>query len=113
MKDLFLQMIQVKVMPRRLLKKMPVLCKFRYKQHSPVSCCYICVGPLCLVVSSSPFQGSTEAEESSPSGSTPASPQTKTASEGELSTTAAELLQDYMTTVGSLLLLFCSTGLLL
>uniref|UniRef100_A0A7N8WYR7 CCM2 scaffold protein n=1 Tax=Mastacembelus armatus TaxID=205130 RepID=A0A7N8WYR7_9TELE len=31
--------------------------------------------------------------------STPASPQTKTASEGELSTTAAELLQDYMTTL--------------
>lgn len=40
-----------------------------------------------------------EAEENSPSASTPASPQTKTASEGELSTTAAELLQDYMTTV--------------
>uniref|UniRef100_A0A665V5T4 Cerebral cavernous malformations 2 harmonin-homology domain-containing protein n=1 Tax=Echeneis naucrates TaxID=173247 RepID=A0A665V5T4_ECHNA len=36
-----------------------------------------------------------EAEETS----TPASPQTKTASEGELSTTAAELLQDYMTTL--------------
>lgn len=47
----------------------------------------------------SPFQGSMEAEENSPSASTPASPQTKTASEGELSTTAAELLQDYMTTV--------------
>uniref|UniRef100_A0A672FJJ8 CCM2 scaffold protein n=1 Tax=Salarias fasciatus TaxID=181472 RepID=A0A672FJJ8_SALFA len=31
--------------------------------------------------------------------STPASPQTKAASEGELSTTAAELLQDYMTTL--------------
>ncbi|XP_003971738.1 cerebral cavernous malformations protein 2 homolog [Takifugu rubripes] len=46
-----------------------------------------------------PFQGSIEAEEGSPSGSTPASPQTKTASEGELSTTAAELLQDYMTTL--------------
>uniref|UniRef100_A0A8C4EI80 CCM2 scaffold protein n=1 Tax=Dicentrarchus labrax TaxID=13489 RepID=A0A8C4EI80_DICLA len=44
----------------------------------------------------SPFQ---EAEENSPSASTPASPQTKTASEGELSTTAAELLQDYMTTL--------------
>ncbi|XP_006797232.1 cerebral cavernous malformations protein 2 homolog isoform X1 [Neolamprologus brichardi] len=38
-------------------------------------------------------------EGSSPSASTPASPQTKTASEGELSTTAAELLQDYMTTL--------------
>lgn len=112
-KDLFSQMIQVKVMPRRLLKKMPVLCKFHYKQHSPVSFCYICVSPLCLVVSFSPFQGSIEAEESSPSGSTPASPQTKTASEGELSTTAAELLQDYMTTVGSVLFLICSTGLLL
>lgn len=47
----------------------------------------------------SPFQSSMEAEENSPSASTPASPQTKTASEGELSTTAAELLQDYMTTV--------------
>lgn len=47
----------------------------------------------------SPFQSSMEAEENSPSASTPASPQAKTASEGELSTTAAELLQDYMTTV--------------
>ncbi|KAI4801597.1 hypothetical protein KUCAC02_019482 [Chaenocephalus aceratus] len=46
-----------------------------------------------------PFQASMEAEGSSPSASTPASPQTKTASEGELSTTAAELLQDYMTTL--------------
>lgn len=61
----------------------------------------------------SPFQGSIEAEESSPAGSTPASPQTKTASEGELSTTAAELLQDYMTTVGSVLFLISFTGLLL
>lgn len=111
--DLFLQMIQVKVMPRRLLKKMPVLCKFHSKQHSPVSFCYIRGSPLCLVVPFSPFQGSIEAEESSPSGSTPASPQTKTASEGELSTTAAELLQDYMTTVGSVLFLIWSTGLLL
>uniref|UniRef100_A0A4W6E436 CCM2 scaffold protein n=1 Tax=Lates calcarifer TaxID=8187 RepID=A0A4W6E436_LATCA len=40
-----------------------------------------------------------EAEGNSPTASTPASPQTKTASEGELSTTAAELLQDYMTTL--------------
>lgn len=48
----------------------------------------------------SSFQGSLEAGGNSPSpSSTPASPQTKTASEGELSTTAAELLQDYMTTV--------------
>lgn len=107
-----MQMIQVKVMPRRLLKKMPVLCEFHYKQHSPVGFCYICLSPLCVVASFSPFQGSIEAEESSPSGSTPASPQTKTASEGELSTTAAELLQDYMTTVGSVLFLICSTGLL-
>ncbi|XP_034554868.1 cerebral cavernous malformations protein 2 homolog [Notolabrus celidotus] len=45
-----------------------------------------------------PFQSSLEAEENSPA-SSPASPQTKTASEGELSTTAAELLQDYMTTL--------------
>lgn len=35
----------------------------------------------------------------SSSSSNPASPQTKTVSEGELSTTAAELLQDYMTTL--------------
>jgi len=40
-----------------------------------------------------------DTDGNSPSASTPASPQTKTASEGELSTTAAELLQDYMTTV--------------
>uniref|UniRef100_A0A3B5AMX4 CCM2 scaffold protein n=1 Tax=Stegastes partitus TaxID=144197 RepID=A0A3B5AMX4_9TELE len=40
-----------------------------------------------------------ETEGSSPSASSPASPQAKTASEGELSTTAAELLQDYMTTL--------------
>ncbi|KAK6294853.1 hypothetical protein J4Q44_G00340790 [Coregonus suidteri] len=46
------------------------------------------------------FQGSLEAGGDSPSpSSTPASPQTKTASEGELSTTATELLQDYMTTL--------------
>lgn len=57
--------------------------------------CHLQVAPSSL----SPFQGSMEAEENSPSASTPASPQTKTASEGELSTTAAELLQDYMTTV--------------
>uniref|UniRef100_A0A3P8SJB6 CCM2 scaffold protein n=1 Tax=Amphiprion percula TaxID=161767 RepID=A0A3P8SJB6_AMPPE len=38
-------------------------------------------------------------EGSSPLASSPASPQNKTASEGELSTTAAELLQDYMTTL--------------
>lgn len=43
-----------------------------------------------------PFQAP---EGSSPSTSTPASPQTKAPSEGELSTTAAELLQDYMTTL--------------
>lgn len=47
----------------------------------------------------SPFQVSIEAEGNSPTASTPASPQTTTVSEGELSTTAAELLQDYMTTV--------------
>ncbi|XP_061562936.1 cerebral cavernous malformations protein 2 homolog isoform X4 [Cololabis saira] len=46
-----------------------------------------------------PFQATMDTEGSSPSASTPASPQTKTASEGELSTTAAELLQDYMTTL--------------
>uniref|UniRef100_A0A3P8W5T5 CCM2 scaffold protein n=1 Tax=Cynoglossus semilaevis TaxID=244447 RepID=A0A3P8W5T5_CYNSE len=46
-----------------------------------------------------PFQVSVEGEGNSPTTSTPASPQTKTASEGELSTTAAELLQDYMTTL--------------
>nr|AAH92812.1 Ccm2 protein [Danio rerio]AAI64183.1 Ccm2 protein [Danio rerio] len=47
------------------------------------------------------FQSSLEAgHSSSPSPtSAPASPQTKTASESELSTTAAELLQDYMTTL--------------
>uniref|UniRef100_A0A1A7XLP0 Cerebral cavernous malformation 2 n=1 Tax=Iconisemion striatum TaxID=60296 RepID=A0A1A7XLP0_9TELE len=39
------------------------------------------------------------ADGNSPSASAPASPQEKTASEGELSTTAAELLQDYMTTL--------------
>uniref|UniRef100_A0A3Q3XD95 Cerebral cavernous malformations 2 harmonin-homology domain-containing protein n=1 Tax=Mola mola TaxID=94237 RepID=A0A3Q3XD95_MOLML len=50
-------------------------------------------------VSTFPFQGSMDAEGNSPSASTPTSPQTKTASEGELSTTAAELLQDYMTTL--------------
>ncbi|PWA27336.1 hypothetical protein CCH79_00000031, partial [Gambusia affinis] len=44
----------------------------------------------------SPFQAT---EGSSPSTSTPAYPQTKAPSEGELSTTAAELLQDYMTTL--------------
>ncbi|XP_057679109.1 cerebral cavernous malformations protein 2 homolog isoform X2 [Corythoichthys intestinalis] len=46
-----------------------------------------------------PFQASGDANSSSPPASGPASPQTKTASEGELSTTAAELLQDYMTTL--------------
>ncbi|KAM6914982.1 cerebral cavernous malformations protein 2 homolog isoform 4-T4 [Xenentodon cancila] len=46
-----------------------------------------------------PFQATMDTDGSSPSASTPASPQTKTASEGELSTTAAELLQDYMTTL--------------
>ncbi|KTG47413.1 hypothetical protein cypCar_00030436 [Cyprinus carpio] len=47
------------------------------------------------------FKSSLEAgHSSSPSpSSTPASPQTITASESELSTTAAELLQDYMTTL--------------
>nr|XP_061785240.1 cerebral cavernous malformations protein 2 homolog isoform X1 [Nerophis lumbriciformis] len=49
--------------------------------------------------SSFPFQASMDADGSSPSASSPASPQVKTASEGELSTTAAELLQDYMTTL--------------
>uniref|UniRef100_A0A4W5K4P5 CCM2 scaffold protein n=1 Tax=Hucho hucho TaxID=62062 RepID=A0A4W5K4P5_9TELE len=52
------------------------------------------------VSESNSFQGSLEAGGDSPSPtSTPASPQTKTASEGELSTTATELLQDYMTTL--------------
>ncbi|RVE55988.1 hypothetical protein OJAV_G00231800 [Oryzias javanicus] len=46
-----------------------------------------------------PFQVSIDADGNSPSASNPASPQKKTASEGELSTTAAELLQDYMTTL--------------
>ncbi|XP_030628602.1 cerebral cavernous malformations protein 2 homolog isoform X3 [Chanos chanos] len=48
------------------------------------------------------FQSSLEAGGHSPypsPSSTPASPQTKTASESELSATAAELLQDYMTTL--------------
>ncbi|KAJ8378791.1 hypothetical protein AAFF_G00236080 [Aldrovandia affinis] len=47
------------------------------------------------------FPGSLDGGGNSPSSSssTPASPQTKTVSEGELSTTAAELLQDYMTTL--------------
>ncbi|KAK3516669.1 hypothetical protein QTP70_021991 [Hemibagrus guttatus] len=48
------------------------------------------------------FQSSLEAAGHSPCSSpssTPASPQDKTASESELSTTAAELLQDYMTTL--------------
>lgn len=112
LKDLCLQMIRVKEMRRRCLKKMPVLCKFHYKQHPPVSFCYICASHLYLGFSFSPFRGSIEAEENSPSGSTPASPQTKTASEGELSTTAAELLQDYMTTVCSFCFLICSSGLL-
>lgn len=102
-------MILVKLMLRRLLKRMPVLCKFHYKQFPRVSFCYICVRYLHLVSPFSPFQGSIEAEENSPSGSTPVSPQTKTASEGELSTTAAELLQDYMTTVGCFHYLICPT----
>ncbi|KAM9779123.1 cerebral cavernous malformations protein 2 homolog isoform X1 [Syngnathus typhle] len=46
-----------------------------------------------------PFQASPEADGSAPSASGPASPQVTTASEEELSTTAAELLQDYMTTL--------------
>ncbi|XP_062406812.1 cerebral cavernous malformations protein 2 homolog isoform X1 [Sardina pilchardus] len=48
------------------------------------------------------FQSSLEAGGHSPCpspSSTPASPQTKTASDSELSTTATELLQDYMTTL--------------
>ncbi|XP_072538811.1 cerebral cavernous malformations protein 2 homolog isoform X3 [Salminus brasiliensis] len=48
------------------------------------------------------FQSSLEAAGHSPCpspSSTPASPQDKTASESELSTTATELLQDYMTTL--------------
>ncbi|KAJ8275324.1 hypothetical protein COCON_G00099490 [Conger conger] len=47
------------------------------------------------------FPGSLDGGGNSPSScsSTPASPQIKTVSEGELSTTAAELLQDYMTTL--------------
>lgn len=98
-------MIPVKLMLKRLLKRMPVLCKFHYR----AGFCSICVSYSHRVSSFSPFQGSIEAEENSPSGSTPASPQTKTASEGELSTTAAELLQDYMTTVGCFNSLICPT----
>ncbi|XP_062857399.1 cerebral cavernous malformations protein 2 homolog isoform X2 [Trichomycterus rosablanca] len=45
----------------------------------------------------SPLETAEHSPCSSPS-STPASPQDKTASEGELSTTATEMLQDYMTT---------------
>ncbi|KAJ8355509.1 hypothetical protein SKAU_G00183030 [Synaphobranchus kaupii] len=47
------------------------------------------------------FPGSLDGGGNSPSptSSSPASPQAKTVSEGELSTTAAELLQDYMTTL--------------
>lgn len=58
------------------------------------------------ISSHSPFKVPMETEGNSPSASTPTSPQTKTASEGELSTTAAELLQDYMTTVWCHFLLF-------
>ncbi|KAL4630509.1 cerebral cavernous malformations 2 protein isoform X2 [Arapaima gigas] len=49
----------------------------------------------------SPFQGTMDTAGSSnaSSPSTPASPQAKTASVSELSTTATELLQDYMTTL--------------
>ncbi|XP_013874332.1 cerebral cavernous malformations protein 2 homolog isoform X1 [Austrofundulus limnaeus] len=46
----------------------------------------------------SPFPFKTP-EENSSSASSPTSPQTKLAIEGELSTSAAELLQDYMTTL--------------
>lgn len=46
------------------------------------------------------FQGSLDTDGNSPSSSsTQASPQAKTVSESELSTTAAELLQDYMMTL--------------
>ncbi|KAJ8270455.1 hypothetical protein GJAV_G00114890 [Gymnothorax javanicus] len=47
------------------------------------------------------FPGSLDGGGNSPSScsSTPTSPQAKTVCEGELSTTAAELLQDYMTTL--------------
>uniref|UniRef100_A0A3Q2YQS4 CCM2 scaffold protein n=1 Tax=Hippocampus comes TaxID=109280 RepID=A0A3Q2YQS4_HIPCM len=45
------------------------------------------------------LRNQTLSDGSSPSASGPASPQAKAASEGELSTTAAELLQDYMTTL--------------
>lgn len=113
LKDLFWQMIQVKLTLRRLLKKTPVLCKFQSSQHPPVGFCYICGSHLHLASPFSPFQGSIEAEENSPSGSTPASPQTKTASEGELSTTAAELLQDYMTTVRCYQLPLCRLSVLI
>lgn len=109
LKNLLLQMIPVKLMLKRLLKRMPVLCKFHYKRRPRAGFCSICVSYSHLVSPFSPFQGSIEAEENSPSGSTPASPQTKTASEGELSTTAAELLQDYMTTVGCFNSLICLT----
>ncbi|XP_061667585.1 cerebral cavernous malformations protein 2 homolog isoform X2 [Syngnathoides biaculeatus] len=46
-----------------------------------------------------PFQASTGADGNSPPASGPASPRAEAPSEGELSATAAELLQDYMTTL--------------
>lgn len=96
----FLQMTQAKML-KRPLKKKPVHCKysFHFRHHPPERLGYISESGLTSVHSFSPFQSSMEPEENSPSASTPTSPQTKTASEGELSTTAAELLQDYMTTV--------------
>uniref|UniRef100_A0AAY4AZ57 PID domain-containing protein n=1 Tax=Denticeps clupeoides TaxID=299321 RepID=A0AAY4AZ57_9TELE len=51
----------------------------------------------CPFLFESPLEAGGHSTCSSPS--TPASPQTKTASESELSATAAELLQDYMTTL--------------
>lgn len=93
-------MTQAKMLKRPLKKKKAVNCKysFHFGHHPPERLSYISGSGL-TSVHSSPFQSSMEAEENSPSASTPTSPQTKTASEGELSTTAAELLQDYMTTV--------------
>lgn len=100
--------LRAKWMLRRPLMRKPAHCKYTrfYFGHSAIErllniseSVTFCLSLTRGVFSLSPFQGSMEAEENSPSASTPASPQPKTPSEGELSTTAAELLQDYMTTV--------------
>lgn len=92
-------------MLKTLLKRNPAHCEYTAQSsYSAVpfffsKFCHICESfahHLSVLRSLSQFLVT---EGSSPSASTPASPQTKTASEGELSTTAAELLQDYMTTV--------------